>query len=255
MTEFAAPANRRCMHGMRQIVEFNWPRFVGAALAAVACLVVLSACQLGPFRPFVVVGLTLAVWWTLASLAVSWWVYDATSLTNWHWLAEFVPSPARWANVHAGFDETTEPLRRVLEGATGTTIDIYDETTMPEASIARARRRYPSDESQSGSYRRLPLSSASQDALFLLFAAHELRLHAQRVRLLQEASRVLGPGGRIVIVEHLRDIPNFIAFGPGALHFHSRRAWARAFRDASLSVQHEHAVNPFVHFFVLEHSP
>lgn len=55
----------------------------------------------------------------------------------------------------------------------------------------------------------------------------------------------------VVLVEHLRDWKNFIAFGPGFVHFHSRRSWLRTIREAGLLIERESAVTPFVECFVL----
>jgi hypothetical protein len=52
--------------------------------------------------------------------------------------------------------------------------------------------------------------------------------------------------GRVVIVEHLRDLANFAAFGPGFVHFHSLATWRRAWESAALRLADE-----FVRVFVL----
>jgi ubiquinone/menaquinone biosynthesis C-methylase UbiE len=97
----------------------------------------------------------------------------------------------------------------------------------------------------------LPFNADFFDAAFSIFAAHELRHHAQRVRLLREIARILAPGGELVVMEHSRDWPNFLAFGPGFLHFFSRRDWRRAFSQAGLIVRTELAMTPFVHVYIL----
>ena len=79
-------------------------------------------------------------------------------------------------------------------------------------------------------YHRLPIPTGTVEAALLLLSAHELRTDAARLALFTELRRVLGPGGRVVVAEHLRDAANFLAFGPGFLHFHSRRTWAALLR-------------------------
>jgi hypothetical protein len=52
-------------------------------------------------------------------------------------------------------------------------------------------------------------------------------------------------------MEHARDSWNFLAFGPGFLHFFPQRAWRQAARQAGLEVRTEFAMTPFVHVFVM----
>jgi ubiquinone/menaquinone biosynthesis C-methylase UbiE len=84
------------------------------------------------------------------------------------------------------------------------------------------------------------------DAAFVVFTAHELRRAESRERLFRELARVVRPGGEIVVVEHLRDWRNFLAFGPGFLHFLPERAW----RTASLRIARTFTITPFVRVFV-----
>lgn len=247
------PGNRRFLHGTRQIIEFNWPRFAASGAIILGGLFLASIQKDGPVKWVVVVGVALAAWWMVASVVASWWIYDATSLTTWRWLPQVVGRPYRWANVHAGFDETTNALNAVFPSSIGRVVDIYDPAVTSEASIARARKgAVPAPPAQRGSWRSLPLDSESQDAVFFLFAAHELRRHEQRVALFREAARVLTENGSIILVEHLRDAANLMVFGPGFFHFLPRRAWMDAAAEAGLSVKLERALNHFVVLFVLE---
>ena len=122
---------------------------------------------------------------------------------------------------------------------------------MTEPSIARARRAQGDGESEPVDFRRLPVATGTIEAALLLLSAHELRTDDARVALFDEMRRVLAPGGRVVVAEHLRDGPNFLAFGPGFLHFHSRRTWTRCFTRAGFAVHKEFSITPFVRVFVL----
>ena len=131
-------------------------------------------------------------------------------------------------------------------------VDIYDPQEMTEPSIARARRLHPSLEpAVAGKLDALPLPDRDRDTLFLLFAAHEIRQPARRTEFFLESARVLTDSGQLLLVEHMRDWKNFVAFGPGFLHFHSRDEWLRLAHDAGLTVEREDRITPFVRCFLM----
>jgi ubiquinone/menaquinone biosynthesis C-methylase UbiE len=240
--------------GVVKIVRFNVQFYVfsTAVLAGVGLLIAWT--RLPTWLELVVLlGAAVLAFWTLSSLLASWYVYDHAGVTRWEWLPRRIAGhPEHWANIHAGLDESTTALRQLFPNTQGYAVDIYDPGEMTEPSIARARRLHPSAEPfRRGKYDALPLSENGCDAVFLLFAAHEVRAAEHRTDLFRETARVLREGGRVVLVEHLRDWKNFVAFGPGFLHFHSRRSWLRTIREAGLVVETESAVTPFVECFVL----
>ena len=123
---------------------------------------------------------------------------------------------------------------------------------MPEASIRRARRMFPPPtETVRAPFDRWPVETASADVVFGLLAIHELRSEPQRTAWFAEAKRCLREGGRVVLVEHVRDTANFLAFGPGFLHFHSRASWRRCWERAGLRCLDESHITPWVRVFVL----
>ena len=90
---------------------------------------------------------------------------------------------------------------------------------------------------------------------FLLFAAHELREREARIQFFREVSRSLTFDGQVLVVEHLRDWWNFLAYGPGAMHFFAEGEWRTTFRGANFEVAREFRMTPFVKCFLLVKAP
>jgi SAM-dependent methyltransferase len=216
--------------GVLKIIRFNI-QFYAISMIGVALLIGILALHLLPpwLARLVFFGAVVMGFWTISSLLVSWYVYDFVGVTRWAWMrTQLHKVPQKWVNIHAGLDESTAALKMLFPDSEGSVIDIYDPAEMTEPSIARARRMYPATERfVTGKFDLLPLQSDDRDEVFLLFAAHEVRAPERRTQLLCESSRVLKHGGQVVLVEHLRDWPNFLAYGPGFLHFHSERSWRR----------------------------
>jgi hypothetical protein len=248
---------REPFQGVRQIVMFNWPLY-GMATVTLACasLAIERVPDDGWLsRSALFADTGLVSFWIAASLAVSWFVYDRSPLMTARWIPGALGiEPHYWLNLHAGLDEWTPALRALLPHSHGRTLDIFDPGAMSESSISRAREN-AQRRSEPADFRDLPAANGSVDTVFLFFCAHELRTHAARCELFGEVSRVLASGGRVIVVEQLRDWRNFLAFGPGFLHFHSGAAWRRCFADARLLMVTELSVTPFVRVFVLEKQP
>ena len=250
----AQAVQRGRYHGMIQILRYNQPLFVKAGAAALAAILTVVLVPMPRIVAiFAMAGIAVALLWSASSLLVSHWVYDRSQLNRWDWLAGlFSAPPQRWTSIHAGLDETHGALARIFPAEGGTVLDIYDSREMTEPSIARARRLALDRGAAAADFRALPLPDGSQDAVFLIFAAHELRRPESRLRFFQEIARALAAGGRAVLVEHLRDASNFLAFGPGFFHFLPRREWLRLAAAADLDVKKEFRITPFVEVLVLE---
>ncbi len=239
--------------GTIKILRFNIGLYAasGAALI-IAALIFIS--HLGPawFRAMLMAFAGLIVYWTLSSLLVSWWVYDRARVTAWQWLpSRLAVRPQNWVNIHSGFDESSSVLHTLFPTSSACIIDIYDRNTMTEPSIERARKLHPAQiEPISGRFDALPLPDADCDTVFLLMAAHEVRSESGRQALFAEVHRILAPGGQLVLVEHLRDGNNFLAFGPGFLHFFPAATWKRILSTSGLALEREQCITPFVRCFV-----
>jgi hypothetical protein len=249
---------RTRFQGVAQIVRFNWPFYLTAALllAAGGCAVLMLSM---PFfvRAMLSAAIAAAAFWLITSLIISHYIYDRAGIYDGIWIQRALPtSPKSWAIFHAGLDEFSPILRKLFPESEGLVIDLFDPNEMTESSIKRARRltKEPA-RSIHVNFRALPMRDNELDAAFVFFAAHELRKLESRILFFRELRRVLRSHGEILLLEHLRDWPNFFAFGPGCFHFHSRRAWSHSIGSAGLFILKEFTLTPFIRAFVLVKSP
>ncbi len=246
-------APRGPFDGVLQIVRYNWSLYAAAiAGSAVVVALVLILHPMAVVSWILLAGSAFGIFWLAASLATSHYIYDRSGLYRWDWIRDKLRLvPHRLVNVHCGLDESSAALRRIYSDTALTVLDIYDPTEMPERSIARARAEAGASSGEvRADFRRLPLESGSVDAIFVIFAAHELRRAAAKEAFFREAGRALQPGGRLLLVEHLRDAWNLAAFGPGAFHFFPRREWLRVAAATGFELREEISRTVFVRALV-----
>lgn len=224
--------------GTKHVIEFNWPMILGGAAAT------LVGALLWRRLPALGKAATLAAGWqTGASLVGTWWAYDASGHHEWRFPATRSKiDPASVLLVTAGFDDVSEALRAAHPRAKVTVVDILSDEAAEEPSIRRARRRYPAaapyvDPAALGEV-------GTFDLVILAESIHELRSHEGRTAAI--AGALDASKGAVVLVEHFRDAPNIVAYGPGAWHFHTRAAWLAAIADAGGRVVDESRVSPFI---------
>ena len=225
--------------GVGRVVRYNWPRYTAATLGIAA----------GWLVPILRLPVLLSLVWIGIGLLVTWLAYDRTTLYRWQWLLPLLgTAPRRYAVVSTGLDEASAALHRLLPGSDATLLDLYDPAVTRTGSIRRARAlSTPPPQTRPARYDAFGVPDAQFDAVFLVFAAHELRTGAQRTALHREIARTLGPDGRLILVEHWRNPANLLAYGPGALHFYSRRHWLRLARGAGLTPVGQARMTPLVH--------
>ena len=248
------PSVRGRYQGVLQIFRYNWPYY---ALAASVGLLGLGVVALAPLstvpKVLIALGSSRVIAGAAASLVVSHYIYDLSPLCQRRWIVETLPErPKHWVNIHAGLDETSGALGRLFPEARATVWEIYDPAAMTEPSIARARRLTSCDgPAAHADFRRLPLQDCACDTIFVIFTAHELRSAQARLRFFKELRRVVKPQGHLLLVEHLRDLRNLLAFGPGVLHFYPRREWVLLANRAGFAIAREFNMTPFVKVFLL----
>lgn len=243
---------RKPLQGVWNIIRFNRHFYILAA-ALVAGSLLAAHYFNSPFSILIVIFSYLVAISTLVSLAVSLYIYDLSGLYNLKWL-NVLPATARpiLVNINAGFDETSALLQFKYPGASLTVYDFYDPQKHTEVSIKRARRACPAfNGTMQISTAAIPLPDNHADIVFLIFAAHEIRDKAGRDQFFGELNRVLKPGGKVVLLEHLRDVPNFMAYNLGFFHFMSRQFWLSTFANAGFNIACETKFTPFITNFVL----
>lgn len=239
--------------GMRNVVRFNWPKY-GLGLVVLLAFIIASVLTSNTISIILALGSVLAALALLLPLLASHFIYDRSHLYTLPWLDHLPPTWTGHAlNINAGFDETSAAIRQRLSRATLVVADFYDPKRHTEPSIERARRTYTTyPGTLTVATGALPLADASMDLVLGFLALHEVRDPQERVRLLRDIHRILKPDGRLIITEHLRDLPNFFAFNFGFFHFHSHDQWADAFARAGFAVDSTQKTTAFITTFVLE---
>ena len=244
---------RKSYQGVFNIIRFNWHFYVIAA--AFVTTLVAAALAMGESMFWLCISLAIGILASASiSLLVSYYIYDRSDLYDFNWLQQF----NKWetpniVNIHAGFDETSTILKKNFPTASLQVFDFYDPEKHTEISIERARKAYPPFKGTVNiTTRTLPIATSSADLTFNIFALHEVRDGNERVEFLKEQAARLENDGRIVVVEHLRDVPNFLAYNIGFFHFFSEREWTRNFRHAGLEIERTFKITAFISVFILK---
>ena len=241
--------------GVLNIVRFNWPMFATTATVIIAALIGAALLRELMLRTLLALGGLALATGTLVALGVSHLIYDRSDLYRFEWLRRALGEGDIGSAVfcQTGFDECSAILRRQTPGTTWTLLDHYDPAIMTETSIQRARRRCPpAPGTITAHFGAWPLPDDSADLVVGMLAVHELRRNDERVAWFTEARRATRAGGRVVLVEHVRDTANLTVFGVGALHFHSVAVWTQDWERAKLRLANTLRITPWVRVFVLE---
>ncbi|MBT1696060.1 methyltransferase [Fulvivirgaceae bacterium PWU4] len=243
---------RKPYQGVLNIVRFNWHFYV------IAGAIILALLATGVFADkisfWIIISLAAGILMSVAvSLSVSYYIYDLSHLYDLSWLKGVtLKKPQTVINIHAGFDETSATLQKIFNEATLHVYDFYDPDKHTEISIERARKAYPSfPRTRKVMTDRLPTADESADLIFNIFALHEIRSRAERIGFLKAQAATLKDGGTCIVVEHLRDVPNFLAYNIGFLHFFSQKEWKANFLQAGFTIESKFHVTPFVSIFIL----
>ena len=186
-------------------------------------------------------------------LFVSAYVYDFSGFYNFDWLKKLNIEDTldkSNLNINAGFDETSYIIKSILPQSNLQVYDFYNSKQHTEPAIIRARKvSLVYHNTQQINSNSIPLNDNSVDNIFLISAIHEIRKQDEKVRFLKECRRVCKPNGNVIMVEHLRDFPNLVAFTIGFTHFFSKATWRMAFDKAGFTSFKETKFTPFMSIF------
>jgi len=231
------------------VLWFNRSTFLSAPVIGILVSVAALLATILPTSLRVAMAFAglVAIWWSIAAVLATWRVFGSDASRRWAWIRSSAGMGDR-LNLTTGFDDTTSTLRG--DPVRSVSIDIYDPSLPHESALRRARAAFPPPApSVRLADAATNIGAGSYAAVLLLMSAHETHGEARR-NLLVIARAALAPGGSVVLVEHLRDRANILAFGPGAWHFARRGDWLSVASNAGLELVHEQRLDPWVRGFV-----
>ncbi len=242
---------RKRFQGVLNILSFNRHFYIIGLIIWGILIISLIQLELPILWLYLITG--AFIYGLIMPLLISAYVYDFSGYYDFKWLKNLELKNSKLdqiVNINAGFDETSYILKNNFPEADLKVFDFYDAKRHTEPAIIRARKvSLVYSNTQQISPDKIPLSDNSTDVIFLLSAVHEIRSYSEKVIFLKECKRICKSNGKVITVEHLRDIPNFFAFSIGFTHFFSRITWERAFKEAGFDSFEETKFTLFMSIF------
>jgi hypothetical protein len=243
---------RQPFQGISNIVRFNWHYYVLAVALIFALGIITSFLGYVYILPMAMLMAAITIG-TAISMFVSYYIYDASDLYSLNWLHKLsIDNNSVLANINAGFDETSAIIASKYPQNKLLVFDFYNPAKHTEVSIERARKAYPPfPGTQTISTTAIPVDDNSVDYVFLIMAAHEIRDKQERIAFFKQTHTKLTSTGRVVVVEHQRDLPNFLAFNFGFFHFYSPTSWKNTFEKSGFKIEDKFKQTPFISTYIL----
>lgn len=242
---------RRKFQGVLNILSFNRHFYV---FGLVAFGIIVLSHLLFHWSGILYWSIVLTfIYGLIIPLVVSAYVYDFSGYYNFAWLKRLNIADTECKqilNINAGFDETSFIIKELFSQSELQVFDFYDPKQHTEPAITRARKVslvYPNTQQIISNI--IPLKDNTIDMIFLLSAVHEIRSQDEKIQFLKECHRVCKANANVIMVEHLRDFPNFMAFSIGFTHFFSKKTWKKAFEEAGFSSCNETKFTQFMSVF------
>ncbi|RZJ48355.1 MAG: methyltransferase [Flavobacterium sp.] len=243
---------RKPFQGVLNIIRFNWHFYVlaFALITSLFTITVLFPNHFNWIGYLLIIGIILG---TTLSLVASYYIYDLSNLYSLNWLGDLtIKQRSELLNINAGFDETSYLLKQKFAGCNLTVMDFYKSAKHTEISIERARKAYPPyPNTMLIETTNIGLSAKSIDCVFVILAAHEIRDRQEQIIFFKQMKQALRADGKIIVVEHNRDIYNFLVYNIGCFHFFSPRRWKEVFKNAGLALMQVKKITPFINIYYL----
>lgn len=243
---------RKKFEGVQNVAKFNFPKYLLATGIGIVGFVLLLNTE-NPILYFLAVFSQTTWILIFNSLFISYWIYDYSPLYKLEFLNSQVKKPTqKILNISSGFDEIGGVLKSKLPKSEIIDVDIFKALPQKERSIKLAKKQNEKNPTLELESFKIPFDSNSIDVIVLFFAAHEIRDEEDRLNFFKELNRVLKSGGFMFITEHQRDLPNFLAYSFGFLHFYSNKLWMNLFRKTGFKISNQIRENPWVQTYKLQ---
>jgi SAM-dependent methyltransferase len=228
--DFTSQFRRTLFH-----VRSRWPTYIlgyGGGFLLLLITIALSVSR--EWYSFVILALVCMLF-LVYFLSVSLWayhtLYDDNSIRDTLFeIGELSPTMTI-VDLNLGFREFPVALSRRLTTGKVIVLDVYNPLMAPNRALARAHDAAEHPESdprlswRDGNINLLPLPDNSVQAVTLVQAASELWQDGDRLKLFQEAHRILRPGGCLLLAERVRTPVNLLVSGPAGLRFLPLSYW------------------------------
>jgi SAM-dependent methyltransferase len=238
---------------------FGWAAYVnrGGYLRALAfgaptALALAVAGMTISWRPLVTAGLALVAGGALVFLFSIHGIYRMYGPPATRYVSRLlqlgeVGERAVIADLHIGTWRHSHLLTELRPEATVHSVNCWNAGGPPsEANVKQLHElegppQHPTFETIAALDFKVPLADRSCDAVVMGFGIHEIDARGPREQLFDEARRLLRPGGKLLLFEHLVDLENFVIFGPGIAHWPRRREWLALLEPRFADIAHERA--------------
>ncbi len=246
--------------GLARHISANWPIYTFMYLGLVIALLVAGISLQEGWLSFVPLMMALGivlVYFLATTLWAAHQLYDMDGIRPYDVLFNMGQIKATDTIVFVDFGLRVTPLllRRRLTTGKIITVDVYNPQWTTGQALARARAQAPQPPDdprlvwQNGRFDLLPLPDRSVSFVMMDQILSQCWQKGDRMRLLQEAHRILMPNGRLLISERVRTQTNWIVYGPGGARFQPAADWSEMLKEAGFIVRRQENLQGLIHCF------